>query len=328
MSDEEYKVTHPAVIRHLGLKVGLLALLTVVLLAGFVAYILYARGAFEATQHLTLVTDSAEGVNVGMDLTFRGFPVGRVKRIALGLDARAHIEIAIARNDAKWLRANSVFTLERSVVGGARLRAFTSDHGAPPLEDGAQREVIRGDATEEIPQILANAKKIIENLERMTGEASAINASLGNLQTVTQRMAGKGGALEAALGSAENAQKVLSALDRTNQLLASLQGVSAKVDSAVGRADQRVLGAGGVLDEARRAATQLNALLAGAQESLKKADAVLANAQAISVNAKAASTDLVVLRAEVDASVRKIGALIDEVNRKWPFARDTEIRLP
>jgi phospholipid/cholesterol/gamma-HCH transport system substrate-binding protein len=328
MSDEEYRVTHPAVIRHLGLKVGFLAVLTAALLAGFVAYILYARGAFETTQQLTLVTDSAEGVSVGMDLTFRGFPVGRVRRITLGPDARARVEITIARDDARWLRANSVFTLERSVVGGAKLRAFTSDLGAAPLADGALREVIRGDATEEIPQILANAKKIIENIERMTGEASAINASLANVQTVTQRMAGKGGALEAALGSAENAQKVLSALDRTNQLLASLQGVSAKVDSAVGRADQRVLGAGGVLDEAQKAAAQLNALLAGARESLKKADAVLANAQAVSAEAKAATGDLGALRAEVDASVRKIGALIDEVNRKWPFARDTELRLP
>ncbi len=328
MSDEEFRATHPAVIRHLGLKVGLLAALTVVLLVVFVAYILYARGVFEARQHLTLVTDSAEGVSVGMDLTFKGFQVGRVRRIALGEDARARIEIVIARDDARWLRANSVYTLERSVVGGAKLRAFTSDLAAPPLGDGAVREVIRGDATEEIPQILAHVKTIIANLERMTGEASAINASLGNLQTVTQRMAGKGGALEAALGSAENAQKVISALDRTNQLLASLQGVSAKVDSAVSRVDRRVLGEGGVMDEAQKAAVQLNALLGGARESLKKADEVLANAQAVSANVRLASTDLAALRAEVDASLRKIGALIDEVNRKWPFERDIEVRLP
>ena len=27
-------------------------------------------------------------------------------------------------------------------------------------------------------------------------------------------------------------------------------------------------------------------------------------------------------------SLRKVEALVNEVNRKWPFARDTEIRLP
>jgi phospholipid/cholesterol/gamma-HCH transport system substrate-binding protein len=328
MSDDEFRVTHPAVIRHLGLKVGFLAALTAGLLVVFATYILYARGAFEATQRLTLVSDSAEGVNVGMDMSFKGFPVGRVTRITLGPDARAQIEIAIARDDAKWLRANSVYTLERSLVGGAKIRAFTGDFTAPPLDDGAVREVIRGDATEELPQIFAHTKRIIENIERMTDEASALNASLANVQTVTQRMTGRQGALEAALGNAENARKVISALDRTNQLLASLQGLSARVDSAVSRADQRVLGAGGVVDQAQKAAVQLNAVLGDARESLKKADAVLANAQAVSANAKAASTDLAALRAEVDATLRKIAALIDEVNRKWPFERDTEVRLP
>jgi phospholipid/cholesterol/gamma-HCH transport system substrate-binding protein len=57
-------------------------------------------------------------------------------------------------------------------------------------------------------------------------------------------------------------------------------------------------------------------------------DAILADAQVVSGNAKAATTDLVALRAEVDASLRKIAALIDEINRKWPFARDTKIKLP
>lgn len=328
MSELEDRVTHPAVVRHLGLKVGVLAALTVVLLAVFVLYILYARGAFEATQVLTLRTESAEGVSVGMDLSFKGFPIGRVTSITLGDDAKAHIVVSIARADAKWLRANSVYTLERSVVGGAKIRAFTSDPGAPPLENGAVREVYRGDATEEIPQILANVKKIVENITQMTGETSMLNRNIANLHTVTERMAGKQGALEAVLGSAENAQKVISSLDRTNQLLASLQGVSTRVDGVVARADQRVLGAGGVLEQAQKAGVQLNSILADARDSLKKADAVLANAQAVSANAKDATTDLAALRAEVDASVRKLGALIDEVNRKWPFERDTEVRLP
>jgi len=43
---------------------------------------------------------------------------------------------------------------------------------------------------------------------------------------------------------------------------------------------------------------------------------------------RAASTDLGTLRAEVEASLRKISQLTEEINRKWPFARDTEIKLP
>jgi phospholipid/cholesterol/gamma-HCH transport system substrate-binding protein len=82
------------------------------------------------------------------------------------------------------------------------------------------------------------------------------------------------------------------------------------------------------MDGTEQAIAQLNATLGDARESLKKADAVLAEAQKVGANTAAATEDLAALRAEIDANVRKLGSLIDEVNRKWPFKRDTEIRLP
>ena len=52
------------------------------------------------------------------------------------------------------------------------------------------------------------------------------------------------------------------------------------------------------------------------------------DAQAISSNAKDATADLSVLRADVETSLRKVDGLVNEINRKWPFARDAEIKLP
>ena len=73
---------------------------------------------------------------------------------------------------------------------------------------------------------------------------------------------------------------------------------------------------------------QLNGLLAETRNSLKKVDAVLVEAQAIGANTREATTDLGSLRAEVEASLRKVEHLVNEVNRKWPFARDAQIKLP
>jgi phospholipid/cholesterol/gamma-HCH transport system substrate-binding protein len=112
-----------------------------------------------------------------------------------------------------------------------------------------------------------------------------------------------------------------SALDRTNTLLARIDGLAAK-------ADQQVFGAEGLMPEARAAVVQLNAALMEARESLKKIDAILVDAQAIAGNARAASTDLNQLRAEIDANLRKVSRMIDEVNRRWPFAKPAEIKLP
>ena len=67
-----------------------------VLLLGFIfalivasaLYVMYARGLFDSTQKLVLVSEDSEGVVVGMNLTFSGFPIGRVRRIELDGEAR------------------------------------------------------------------------------------------------------------------------------------------------------------------------------------------------------------------------------------------------
>ena len=86
-------------IRHVELKAGLLLLLVAALVTGFVLYVLYARGAFEATQKLTLIADDSEGIAVGANLTFSGFPVGRVQRIELSKNGKAKIEVEVPVKD-------------------------------------------------------------------------------------------------------------------------------------------------------------------------------------------------------------------------------------
>ncbi len=82
------------------------------------------------------------------------------------------------------------------------------------------------------------------------------------------------------------------------------------------------------MTDARATVQQLNGLLAEARTSLQKVDAVLVEAQGIASNTREATTDLGVLRGEVESSLRKVDGLINDINRKWPFARDTEIKLP
>jgi phospholipid/cholesterol/gamma-HCH transport system substrate-binding protein len=299
------------------LLVGALVLLVV----ASAAYLLYARGVFEPSQRLVLLSDDAEGVTVGMDLTFAGFPIGRVRGIELSDDGTTRIVIDVPRKDARWLRVSSVFTLTRGLVGNTNLRAFSGVLSDPALPAGAERRVLVGDATAEIPRLVAETRDLIRNLTQLTNSDSALATTLGNVQNATAKMTGPRGALGALFGNEADAQKLVVALDRTNSLLARLDGLAAK-------ADQQVFGAEGLMPEARAAVVQLNAALLEARESLKKIDAILVDAKAIAGNARAASTDLDALRSEVDANLRKVSRMIDEVNRRWPFAKSPEIKLP
>jgi len=321
--------------RNLGVRVGMLLAATILIAGGFVLYVLFARGVFEQTQRVILIADNAEGVRVGMDLTFAGFPIGTVRSIRLREDGKVRISVRVPVDEAKWLRQTSVFVLEVPLVGAAKLRAFSANLKDPPLEHRTERPLLRGDANAEIPRMIATLRQVLENVDQITDTGSSLQESLKNARAVTERMAGKQGILGAALGSEDNAKRVLQSIDRANALLASLGGVSLKLDAVLSKTDQRVLGPGGVVDEMQKAVAQANVILGQVRESLKQLDAVLANAQAASASARsatanvaAATTDLAALRAEVEASLRKVASLIDEINRKWPFERDTKIKLP
>lgn len=318
----------PAPVAHLEFKAALLMVFMLVLVCGSALYLLYARGAFEPTQTLVLVSDDSEGVVVGMDLTFSGFPIGRVRRIELAEAGNAHIVIEVPRKDAHWLRSSSVFTLVRSLVGGTNIRAFSGVLTDPPLPDGAVRQVLRGDASAEIPRVLAAVKELVENLNAVTAKEGPLGATLANLQTTTEKLNGPQGALGVLLGNEKDAQKIVATLERTNTLLARLDTLALRVDGLAAKADAQVFGQSGVMQETRATIVQMNTLLGEARGSLKKVDAVLQEAQAIGANAREATTDLGALRADVESNLRKIEGLVNEINRKWPFARDTEIKLP
>ena len=313
--------TLPLATEHLEFKAVLLLAFILTLVVASALYVMYARGLFDSTQKLVLVAEDSEGVVVGMNLTFSGFPIGRVRRIELADDGKARIVVDVASKDAHWLRQSSVFTVVRGLVGGTNIRAYTGLLTDKLLEDGAVRTVLQGDAGAEVPKLIAAAKDLVESINSLVSKQGALGASFGNLQTLTARINGPGGALTVLLGGEEQAKKLLTALDRTNALLTKVDGLAAK-------ADTQVFGEKGVMPETRATVVQLNALLGDARISLKKVDAVLIEAQAVGANVKEGTSDLGLLRGEVEASLRKVEGLVNEIYRKWPFARDTEVKLP
>lgn len=301
-------------------KAALLLLALALLVVGIALYVLYARGAFEETQRLVLVVDDADGVRVGMDLTFSGFPIGRVRRIELAAEGAAHIVIDVPRRDAHWLRTSSVFVLTRNLLGGTSLKAYSGVLDDPPLPDGAVRRVLVGDATAEIPRLVADARELLQRLSALVAPQAPLATSLANVQAVTEKMQGPRGVLGALLGNEADARKLVEALQRANALLAD-------ADRLVRNADAQLFGAQGVVPQGREAVARLAEALAAARTTLAGADALLAEAQAVARNARVATDDLDILRGEVEASLRRAQQLIERIDRLLPFAPDREIRL-
>jgi len=306
---------------------------TLLLFVSAVVYVLYARGAFEKTQSLVLISDDSEGVSVGMALTFAGFNLGRVQKIELSAEGNARILVGVPLSNAQWLRTSSIFTLEKSLVGGARLRAFSGILEDPPLEDGAIRTVLRGDASADVPRIAGAARALLENLAAQTDRQSALAATLQNLQAATDRLAGPSGALGLLAGNARTLAQVNRALEQTRQLLASS-------NQLMTNANQQVFGQGQTLAKpadgrAQGTVQQINLALAEAQKLLQEArnslnqmNLVLAEAQAVAQNTRRATEDLALLRQDVESNLKTVEEMMQSLQQRWPFYRDSQLQLP
>jgi phospholipid/cholesterol/gamma-HCH transport system substrate-binding protein len=318
----------PSGIKRLRLKVGVLVAVIPLIVIGLAAYALYSRGVFEASRTVVLVAHNAEGVSEGMPVMFSGFPIGNVAAMALTEDGRVRIELTIRERDARWLRTSTQFTLDKQLLGGAKIRAVSPRMQDPPLEQGAMRELAARDAAEDFPQLVAKANSILENIDALVRPDSSLNRGLANLKTFTARLAGDYGLLEGVTGSRARARRIAEALEKLDDFAVSLNRATDRLDGLFAKSDERLFGEQGIAGDAQRTVKELHALLSEAREGLKKADAVLSAVQSTAAGVNEATTDLATLRAEVDDSVRKVNSLLTEINRKWPFARESQIKLP
>ncbi len=309
-------------------KVGLFTAVSLLLAGAFMVYLLHARGFFEKTFHLQLAASSADGVAPGVPVVFSGIEIGSVTTLGLNDSGGIVIRAEFLERNAKWLKENSTFILDKPIVGGAKIRVESPDLNAPALPDNATMLLLTSDISKEIPVLVERVKAILANVEHLTRKDGEINATLANVKTVTGRMTGEYGVLEGVLGSPEKARAVTDSLDKTRALITKLDGLALKMDGMAVKTDQWLFAPNGVAEHTRESLAQVRLMLSDAQSSLKKADALMSNAVEISANVKEGTQDMAKLRAEIDDAVRKANALINEINKKWPFARDPEVKLP
>lgn len=300
----------------------LLLVLTAVLLAGTGVYLLWARGAFEPTQPLYLITDDSDGVSVGMNLTFSGFPIGRVSRIRLWKDGSVRLRVDVNTKDEHWLRENSVFTLERGIVGAARLRAFTGEPDAAPLPPRAVRNILRGDVSAEIPRMVADVRAVLQNLQHMTDAGSALNATLAQVHALAARANGPGGAVAALTGDVADTRHLSATLSALAQLAQRLDRLSTQ-------AGEQLLGKQGLVAGTRDSVKQLNGALQQVRTLLQQSEETMRNLNAVSADVRAATPDLAGTRAQIETDLNRVNGMLMQLNQKWPFAAgEQEIKLP
>ena len=314
--------------RSMYLKVGGFLLVVLGLGVAFVLYYLHSRGFFERPFHFSLASVNAANVQPGIPIAYSGIPIGQVTEVEINNAGGVVIKAEISRNDARWLRIDSQFILNKPFIGGASIVVDSPNLTTPRLPANSRVLLQTADPNQQITQVLSQTKTLLANLDRLTAPGGALSNTMRHVDTISGRMAGPYGVMEGVLGTPAKARAFQQSVASTHQLLVRLNRLTDRLDGMTRKTDRWLFAPGGVSDATRQNLGQLHALLAQARGNLDQATQLLDNAVAISANVKSGTENLDLLRSEVDASVRKANDLLDQINRKWPFAKQPKVKLP
>jgi phospholipid/cholesterol/gamma-HCH transport system substrate-binding protein len=281
--------------RNIQFKVGLFIIITSLMIVSFIGYVAYKKGVFAKEQTFTLVSKSGENLTEGMPVVFSGFRIGRVDSLELNADGLVVIKIKVPDRHIRWIRAESVFILEKPLIGSARINVATANLSAPPLPVDAVPQIVEAN---DINDAVKSIKPILEKISSITH----------HVETLTSNLADPGGDMTKILSQARNATE-------------RVDGILKKVDGMAAKTDEQLYGNQGAL-------THVQTILKDIILKLKKMDPVLDNIHRISDDTADTTKDMKALRQDIDGMVNDINTLLKDIDRLIPLTKETQLKLP
>ena len=304
------------------LKVGLYVVITTLLILASTGYVAYKKGVFETVATYTLSSKSGEDLTEGMPVTFAGFTIGRVQTLELSESGSVLVKIRVLQRHTKWIRVDSAFIISKPLIGSPRLIIVTENVKSPPLSTREIREVVTvsdiNETIKKVQPLIERINHIAANIEKLTGNLADpqgdVNKILKSAGKITENLASKKSILEMAVGNEESVKSIHGGLKK-------VKDITEHVDAILKKTDAGVYGPEGLIP-------QVNGILRDLLVKLDTLNKTIDNINKISTDAADSTTDLKILRGEIDAAVKSIGDLASELDRKIPFKKEPEIKLP
>lgn len=281
--------------RSIPFRVGLFIIVTSVMIVASIGYVAYKKGVFAKEHTYTLSSKSGENLTVGMPVVFSGFKIGRVDSLELNQAGLVVIKIKVPDQHIRWIRSDSVFILEKPLIGAARIYVATANLDAPALPEGAVPNILEAN---DINDAVKSIKPILEKIGGITHHVEALAASLADPDGDLTRI-----------------------LSNTRKATKQADGILRKVDALAAKTDEQIYGSQGVL-------VQTRAILGDLTDKLRKLDPALENIHKISTDTADATSDLRLLRRDIDRAVHDINSLLNDIDRLIPLKKETQLKLP
>jgi phospholipid/cholesterol/gamma-HCH transport system substrate-binding protein len=182
---------------------------------------------------LHALVKNVNGLEVDAHVTMAGLKVGKVHAIDLLPDKTARITMDVELHYQHLVRADSVATLTKPIIGATALDIGIGTPSQPPIADGGDIALlVRADLGEVVAALPAKLERVDQALANLVAITDMTRASV-------QRLTAPNGALDATLADARvSARNVRIASETLTGVLTDVRGVAAAGVVAAGQAQE------------------------------------------------------------------------------------------
>jgi phospholipid/cholesterol/gamma-HCH transport system substrate-binding protein len=310
-------------------RVGLFVVITSLFILSVLGYMIYKKGVFEKVYTYTFSSKSGDGLTTGMPVVFSGFVIGKVDAVELNEEGVVIIKVKVPKRHVKWIRSDSLFALDKPLIGAPRITVRTENMSSPQLSPD---DVVEIGTVSDINDIIKRIYPILDTVNRIAANIESISANLANpkgdiskilqnAQKLTGTLSGKSSLLEMAIADQESVQSLQAAMKNTKGITEQIEETLTKIDAMAVKTDEKVYGHEGAL-------SLVNNILKDLIAKLQHLDATVNNVNKISANAADSTKDLKLLREEIDITIYSVKELVKKIDDMIPFKKEPDLKLP
>lgn len=314
-------------------KVGIFFLVALIGLACVVVFVGLQQDLFVRTVRVSFVADSGKDIREGQSVEFRGFKIGKVKRVFLNDAGKVEVQLAVYQAYMKWIREGSKARLVKDMlIGDGILDIIPGATENPEVTEGGrvffEREKglgeLVGDLKSEITPLIEDIKRVVKYVEDPKGDLRVI---LENIRSITRYVEDSEGDIKRAFRDFRRLANELPATRaQAIQILTDMSRELASVASEI--RDMARLMREDVIPDMGEAVFNVDRAVGRADETLRilnqdlparleLLDRVLANLQAITEDMRKTSPLLTDVALEIEGTAREARKALEAVQDLW-----------
>lgn len=223
--------------------VGVFVSLSLILMLGFLIWIVGANNPHNYVRYTVYFTDSVSGLKEGATVLYKGVDVGKVENIRLSAERKDLIKTDIQVEENTPIRAKTKASLAvLGVTGLVFLELRTEDNDTQPVPrlQGEPYPVLQGSGTQlaklfqDIPAITQQVLEMTKKINQLMDDQNmtSLNATLANIESMTKDLNG--------LLSVENVANASSTLQNFSESSADLKMMIRRFEKTADQIDEAV----------------------------------------------------------------------------------------